>query len=380
LGGDQSFADVHPDLAVESYGYRNVTQYGSNPALLGDLLRVEGPYVSNNPELLKKYSIKASPQVAVLRLIIDKGSESPNVSCDTHDSMFRITPTQVRLVTEKNGERTQRYPIGILWKGTDFEAMPLDVGHTIDDYVGGKVVQDWVFQLDMEEKPRLVEVKQLARKEVFATDKPLASRTDYPQHTYKENAGSISVLALGAYDRPMRGATVRLVPAMMDAKKVQLAIATANSRVERALSGDEPWASKFGTPGVPPRQLMAQASSEGNVGNAEMIGWRPLISLLMMGGAEADGDRNNRELPKYFQSKIVEPFIDGVLRGKAEADAEGRAEMPRVAPGRYSVIVDGKTDGGFYCVFVADVTVEKKAKTNVDTRTAAAAYIVTPMP
>ncbi|MCL2648161.1 MAG: hypothetical protein FWD61_14305, partial [Phycisphaerales bacterium] len=313
-----------------------------------------------------------------------KGGDPPHISGGTRDSMFPSTPKQGREGREKRGGGgiSQRYPIGLLVKGTTFEAMPLDVGHTVDDYVNEKVIQDWVFQLDPNEKPLFVEVKQLARVPVSATDKPLAKKEAdaYPQQAYKESAGSIAVTVLDENNKPMAHVTVRLVPRSLDVNKVQTAMANAHSHIEDALSSDEgAWAPAFGKPGVPSRDKMSQANRDGNVGNAPVIGWRPLVTLLMLGETQPNGERNHSAMPAYFQSNIV-PIITPEQRGEsAKTGADGKVILPKVAPVDYCLIADGKTEAGSYCVWVADVEVKKKTETRKDLKPSEAAYLLTPV-
>ena len=160
LGGDRLFESVHPDLITESYGYRNTVQYGANSVLPPDLLTVPGAYVSAEPDVLAHAASRTTrSRRRWFGLKWRRAANPPKTSADS-DVKFRVTPSEVRLVTDKN---RQYYPIGHLENGTKLELLPLNTGHLIDDYVGGKVIEDWVFAIGRDEKPTWIEVKQLAR-------------------------------------------------------------------------------------------------------------------------------------------------------------------------------------------------------------------------
>src|SRR5437868_6015056 len=48
MGGNREFSAVHPDLATESYGYRNVVQYSVQTSLHPDLFKALAAYTTED--------------------------------------------------------------------------------------------------------------------------------------------------------------------------------------------------------------------------------------------------------------------------------------------------------------------------------------------
>jgi len=174
----------------------------------------------------------------------------------------------------------------------------------------------------------------------------------------------------------MSGLTVRLVPASIEVKKVETMMIKAHSSIEGALRGEKwPTESKSG---VPSRDVMRRATQQGNVGNVNVIGWSQLVALLMCGESDSNGERNQHAMPAYFQSTIV-PLMVKELRGDpVKTGADGKVLLPKVAPGSYSLITDGKGESGAYYVWVTDVEVKAKTPVSVEMKPGSATYSLTP--
>jgi hypothetical protein len=204
LGGNREFASIHPNLANESYGYRNVVQFGQQQTLVGGLT-VGAAYLitPDDKSAMDRYHIQDGKVGYLVRSEIEGGADQ--------DTFFRLSATEIRLVTDKN---KQYYPIGYMEKGTAFTPLNLTNGNVVDDEPNGKDITDWVFQIDPGEKPQLLEVKGLARADLgsVAADKPFTAlaATQYPHREYKETEGTVTVTIKGSAG-PLAGVQVLLL-------------------------------------------------------------------------------------------------------------------------------------------------------------------------
>ncbi len=81
LGGDHSFASVHPDLLAESYGYRNTVFAGVTPTLPPDLMKLDSTWVSTDAGVLTAFKITdPGKAAAVVRAEITSNAEAPKIS------------------------------------------------------------------------------------------------------------------------------------------------------------------------------------------------------------------------------------------------------------------------------------------------------------
>ncbi|HVX85598.1 MAG TPA: CvpA family protein [Phycisphaerae bacterium] len=204
LGGAREFASVHPNLATESYGYRNVVQYGQGETLAGGLTATAAYLIPpTDTALMKRYGIQEGKQGYIVRCEIEGGADG--------DAMFRLSDSEIRLVTDKNKDY---YPIGYLEGGTTFTPLKLTNGNVVDDEPSGKDINDWVFQIGPGEKPTVVEVKGLARADLndLPSDKPLTALAVgvYPHHDYKKTEGTVTVTVEGTGNVPMSDVQVLL--------------------------------------------------------------------------------------------------------------------------------------------------------------------------
>jgi len=89
LGGARSFEDVHPDLSVESYGFRRNLQYASKRTVPPENFDVPAVWMSADPNHLKPLGIDAGPgqRAVVARAVVTLGEKS---SRSAADSVFKL--------------------------------------------------------------------------------------------------------------------------------------------------------------------------------------------------------------------------------------------------------------------------------------------------
>lgn len=360
LGGNQAFAAVHPNLSVESYGYRRNNQFASKRTVPPEHLEVPAAWVSAEPADLRPLGIEleGGKKAVMARVSITKGEKPERSAADSDETFFRITPSQVRLVTDKGD---QYYPVGYLEFGTQFVKLDLETGQLVDDFVKNRVVQDWVFQIDADEKPVLIEVKRTARKALAdVKDKPVTAlaAADYPQKPYLKERSSLTVTVSGLENITegrvyvMRSATTR--------KEVSGAVGSAHGKVQSILSEIENssggWTSA-GKPGLPPREFFTNANrvAINNIVNKdpkEGVDWDNVILVMLAGQYESDPARSITSLSNFVKDTLV-PLFASVSTGNpvvAQAPLEpgGKATVSNIPKGRALVFVVARTEKGFY--------------------------------
>jgi hypothetical protein len=371
LGGANSFDSVHPDITVESYGYRNVVEYGANSIVPPNLLSIDAAYYTDAPDQLQKLHVSPDKEGAVVRIVVDRGTDQPKISADA-DGNFRITASEIRLVTDKGN---QYYPIGHLVNGITFEAMPLDTGHLVDDYQSNKVVEDWVFQINRDEKPHWIEVKQLARKDLtdMLSNKPAApaALASYPKRPYRFNHATLDIQVVAPNGAGIKDARVFITTSGTKFRNVKSVVQDAYDNCMAALNsineGNSVWAKAAGKGGVPSdSDFKAQMSMTRNQitskGPDEEVQWSDVISVIMYGACKPDGAQNATALPLVFDSKVVPLLTD--VRAEGKTDAQGKVSFPDVAPGKYKLIVSGGTVD-VYAVWVTDAELKPKQDANM---------------
>jgi hypothetical protein len=376
LGGsaDRSFSDIHPDLTVESYGYRNTVEYAASSVLPADLLTVDAAYTTDAQDVLTRLKIPAdnSKQAVVLRIVVDRGTEQPKVSADA-DSHFRITASNIRLLTDKE---QQYYPIGHLVNGITFEETPLDKGHLVDDYQNGKVVQDWVFQIGRDEKPRYLEVKQLARVDLTGkiSDKPApaAALAAYPKRPYKFNQAELDITIAGPNGSGIPDARVYLMPTSVKVRTVRAEVNDSYGNLRDAVTaineGNNTWANAQGKAGVPGegdfKAQMAQARDRvTSKGMDEDVGWAEVVAPIMFGSCAPDGAQNVASLPRAFEKKII-PLLGTDIRAQGKTGPDGKVTLKGVAPGSYQLICSGGSTDSYGC-WVESITLKAKEEASL---------------
>ena len=375
-----SWADVHPDLTVESYGYRNNVWKASQRTLPADLFSVSAAWYSSDPKDYETLGIPATAsrgRAVLVRSEVKRGDRPPDVSTDPEDAFFRITPTQVRLLTSK---QRQYYPIGYLDQGRKFQPLPLDSGHLVEDYASGgggsRVVEDWVFMINDDEVPTVFEMKEYARADLAGILKPnrpspmVASA--YPPKAYLKDLSSITV-TFNAGGKKIEAAKVYLVAHDMLQDDVISEVRTAFDRLESINAsirdGTNGW-SRDPKPGVPEASFINYALRDATNMKTDpgdkSEPWQYILNILLAGQAEPDGERNLSNYPAFFEDHFI-PMLQNAkkasaLRGTATADADGKAELPRNLAGMYGLIATMKTDRGFFVWYVEPELTKGRAK------------------
>ncbi len=196
FGGPTSFADVHPDLSRELYGLRHTIQFTGHHALAPQLLSVLGE--GEPAHVLRLLGIPepaADRKIILIRSQVRRGTKPPAISSDA--GFLRLTPTEVRLVTK---EGSQYYPIGYLKDGAQFRPLTLN-SPVVDDFRRVKghhvVIQNWIFEINRDQKPKYFEIKGTARVDMTAITLPKSLAAlpvdDYPQHPYANSTLAVSL-------------------------------------------------------------------------------------------------------------------------------------------------------------------------------------------
>ncbi|HUO07722.1 MAG TPA: CvpA family protein [Phycisphaerae bacterium] len=366
LGGDQAFANAHPNFLVECYGYRQSVQTGASTALPPDLMSVPAAWVSSNPDILKQFDINDPDKAVVMvRAQISQGSDPPKSSVnmgasgDAAKPYFFITPTQIRLVTDKP---KQYYPIGYLERGTTLVLTPYDAGQLADDFPKDKdkVIEDWLFEINKDEHPKFVEVKQLAKVDLAGILKDTPTRAEsaaaYAPRTSRAEQSTLTVHVAG-----MEGGH-------NDNVKVYVVSLNTTIRVAKPLIGpsyDENlkhlqdinsgngtiWLQAQGKPGVPNTGQIESAhrmlQNPKNDSLDTTISWHDFLQYLFVGECTPDGPRNLVVLPQYFESQVLPVMTPSIIK-QGVTDSSGKVDLPEIPKGSYDVVAVTTTDKGFY--------------------------------
>ena len=364
LGGARSWSSLHPDLSIESYGYRNHID-GSLRYLPPSLLKVMDSWISADAVLKDEQGADHKPdpgkRYVMVRTSVQKGGPAPNFSSD-EDNYLRICASQVRLVTDKG---RQYYPIGYLELGKSFVPLPLDVGFVVDDYVkGADAVDDWVFQVAEGETPAVIEIKQLARADLAGVlkDKPFPAlaASAYPPHQYYKELCTLTVTFVPRAKEQLHftGRVYVLKPEGVRRDVGSL----LSSAYDHIIECDHAIANHTGgwdsavKPGVPSLNQFSGAARYGQdikAGNdATTVSWGQMLQLLLLGQAQPDGDLNLRQIPVYFDTDIVGAWKTtrkgNLVVGFANSDESGRVDVAKISAGRHPVVVTLLTDRGFF--------------------------------
>ncbi len=201
MGGTATWRDVHPDLSAESYGYRSTVANGSRRTIPADLFSVTDAWTTADAKQISALGIPpdgSRNRLVWIRVKVQKGDKEPHQTNDPNDDpYFRMTPTQIRLVTDK---AEQFYPAGYLEHGQKFHPTPLDGshgGHLVEDYADGSIIEDWVFLIPDGDKPAMVEMKQFGRQDLAALTKEkkpeVLSAKAYPPLEYQKDLSTVMV-------------------------------------------------------------------------------------------------------------------------------------------------------------------------------------------
>jgi hypothetical protein len=367
LGGSRPFASIHPNLADEAYGYRNVVQYGQLQTLNNGLKVSAAQLVTSaHPDEMKRLHIQDGKEGLLVRCEISGGTDI--------DAYFRVTATAVRLVTSAN---KQYYPIGYLDAGRRFVATPLANGHTADDEPGGNpAIEEWVFQFDKGERPTTLEIKGLSRVDLAQVDiseKPLTplAVTQYPHKEYRQNEGAVALtLTNGGQPLPnvpillLRGATRRDLSPVLP---------TAYNRTKEVLQqftdGQGGWHDPPSNNEHFPKETFANAQRmmREPAGSAldTPIFLRDQLPHMYIANTGPSPLSTPGLLQTYTDNVMIPTLRNGENTVIAEGvtDAAGKVNFAGVPKGTWVAFAATKVDNKFY-MWCANVEVKPKETTN----------------
>ena len=372
-GGSVPFAQIHPDIQRELYGYRHTVQYAGMKTLPPNLLTVLA--ASRLPfKTLPALGIPnpgAYHHILVVRSRVRRGSKPPDISDD--EGYFRLTPTEVRLVTT---HQRQYYPIGYLKFGKHFRALKLH-SPIVDDYrsVGGShvVIQNWVFRIRENESPLVFEIKSTARVDFQRTAiskklVPLAA-ADYPQLPYNRAALKLT-LSLHAPPGPVH---LWILRATTDLSHVRIAVQQAYrrlGRIAKAVQGHQPvWSmAAQRTRGNPSAASAQQYRSIANtmVGQAGHFteSWTELVPVLLASQVGHNTTECMSRLHHYLQTTL-KPLMrrEQIAALTPAVSSPGQPLTIRVAPGNYALVAWSSSTAGMR-FWVSQAQVEPNGSTS----------------
>ena len=282
------------------------------------------------------------------------------MTIDPDGQYFRITPTEVRLVTDK---ARQYYPIGYLVKGRRFEALPLDSGHLIDDYNReGTVIEDWVFEIDEDEHARWIEMKELARESLAGVVGEMknfkaAPTNRYPQVAYKAESSDLTVNLQVGSGTITEARVYVLVPTIAQ-QDIAGEATTAYRKAVAILNGSMGWPNEP-PPGVPSinefRGVLDAGRDVVDV-SSPTFGWSQITRLLLLGQATTDGAQNLTTLTRYIDDTLDKLWRrpPTVMRASSDTvDASGKLELTKIPNTTLTIFAMARTDKALY-VWVVD--------------------------
>ncbi len=297
-------------------------------------------------------------------------------------TFFFVTPSEVRLVTNQGH---QYYPIGFLEKGKYFTPTPLDSGQVADDFPAGKstVVEDWVFQINSDESPRMFEIKQLARVPITGISEKFVTIASnlYPPREYRQDQGTLHIATSGFESSRIesfkvyvirRDTTIGYVKSLYHA--VYPNIVDALQQINNTSGA---WFTSAGKPGIPSAGDLGTAhrilQDLENRANENAAIWHEFVPYLFIGKSTTDANHNLIELPKYFDETLVPYFTPSILLKQGVVDSSGKLDLPDLPKGDLDVIAAAKTDKGFYIWSIGE-TIKPKTQTEVNLSTSNAGY------
>jgi hypothetical protein len=364
-GGDYTFAQAHPDLGEELWGYRHRAKPSSIFAMPNSVMDPPVAWLYSEkekttaPDAEKTWTTDKNRYV--VRMRVRKGSEAPMVSTD-RDLFFRATPSQIRLVAiDSAGNAIQAYPVGFLSHGDRFVAWgdfasrpikgklaiePLVMPYSIEDYTisgnaGEQVTVDWAFSLPFNFKPAFLEVKSLARQNVEIADaKPVIDIAQYPPRKFLEKTFACSV-QMRDNTSPIKQHKVYIVAA--NAKRA--VFKSFVGEVAQKLESEKETARNKPDPGVPSWDQINQyagASRDVDLKNENTdLNWSSqiMISAPWAGLSLLNGASNHTNVSRFLDEKITPLILDSrVDHTVLTTNDAGKAPVTPLAEGDYTII------------------------------------------
>jgi len=411
MGGAKAFAQEHPDILTESYGYRNTVQPGANTTLIQSMAKLRGIYEVADAKTARTWvGSDADMRVIVVRVQTEMGEKAPTRAADA-DSHFRITPTQVRLVASKGGRMHQYYPIGYMDMGTTFVPLSLATGHLVDDFPSEElfkkavdksrvtdvdankpsIVHDWVFAILPEEKPDFIEVKQHTRFDLKLPEKAVAlstiDPTFYSPHIYRKNPAviTVSVSRVNAFDKsksPIVKADIWLLMPVVPRSHVLGLADVAYDKLDQISKDYSDNTGGWGD--VIAREKNLPSSNDFRIGarhvrenvkllkglNEEVI-WSNFLIDCLLSEMTPRPAQNVDVVNRYFDDTIVPLFNSSkTVVERTGTGTDGLVPI-KVAKGSYVVVVRVKNaDGLYFWVRVANAGYNEKVPLNLLTEDA----------
>ncbi len=369
LGGSTPFPSVHPNLADESYGIRNVVQYGQLQTLYDGLKVTAAALVdSKNPELLKRLNVPEGKVAYVVRCEITKGTDG--------DAYFRVTPTAVRLVTKDD---KQYFPIGYLEKGTKFVPTPLDSGAVADDEPSASAtVEEWVFQLNPGELPQYLAIKGLSRVDVAAIPAPAAplpalaaGGPTYPAKPYKADEGTVVVKVTDG-NQPLQGIRVMLIrtgPQQRDFPLVKEAYELTRGIITQYNDGSGGWKDPVENNAYYPKQTFENAQrmmrDVTNSGPEATVLLRDQLPYIYIANTTSNPNSTAGVLDTFTKQKMI-PTLEkagSTVINEGDTDASGTVTFEHSPKGNWVIFAGVKIQNKYY-MWCPNVEVKPKETTN----------------
>ncbi|NNM85409.1 MAG: CvpA family protein [Phycisphaerales bacterium] len=378
LGGPKAFAEVHPDLLRELYGYRNTVQFSDWHTLPANLLKV--PFASS---IIKVNALEflgipdpSNGQIFLVRAFVNHGSQEPDVS--SLQSYFRITPTQVRLVTNMG---RQYYPIGYLKYGLHFKPVNSQTP-IVDDYQPYKghrrVIENWVFRIGKHETPTLFEMKATARVAlspiIQASAKgtlPTIAASYYPQHPYNNSTMTLTAKI------PSGLGPVKFVvlPTSIGMNQMEGLAHDALNRLDQIhhdldVDHQPAWVNSVnnikGTPtAAAASQFYNVALRINGTANDGTVSWSDALATLLASQVGQTTDQCRTRIVTYFNNSIL-PLIKTQSSLIYTTDVSGKIAKPlHVAPGSWTIIAWCFNSDGAW-IWMKNITLHQQQNNAID--------------
>ncbi|HTV49331.1 MAG TPA: CvpA family protein [Phycisphaerae bacterium] len=381
FAGPTQFKSVHPDFLTELYGDRYTVEYSDEHSLPQNLLKVLAVYTVPSDELgtlgIHSAIQSSSPQkYVVVQTEVQHGESPPDVS--SYDgTYFRITPGEVRLVTDADN---QYFPIGYIVQGIKFKSLKM-TDPMVDDYQpfdnNSVVVHNWVFHLNSDETPTYIQVKGTALVDLMNTpvSKKLAviPAAAYPQRPYNNSTINVTL----AITNP--GGTLHLLILRQATQHqnvvqpLQDAFDQLDTMCTQIANANGPWYLASQNVGTNPDKSQAvpnafTATSErtiannmANEPNTDMLSWNDLIHILLTAQVGHNTTESLTKLSTYMDQTLV-PLMQGDVIASSQLSDTGALAAPiNIAPGDYTVVVWWDSALGMQ-LWVQDTTVQEDAQ------------------
>jgi Colicin V production protein len=384
FGGTTAFKSIHPDLLTELYGIRYTVEYSDEHSLPPDLLKVLAVYkvptdAQSTLGLPNSTNNTQQAKFIVIRTEVIHGESPPDVS-SIEGTYFRITPAEVRLVTDGDN---QYFPIGYLEQGEKFQPLKM-TDPMVDDYQpydnDQVVIHNWVFKIDSDETPTYLAVKGTAGVDLlnstFSNKLAMLPVSAYPQRPYNNATIDVTVAA----NKPEGTIHLLILRQFTMHQNVVNPLQNAFDQLDvmssQIASTNGPWflASQSNavnpdkSPAMPnasmASQYRQQANNMADASNDLPLDWNDLVHVLLIGQV---GHNTTESLSKIstYMNQTLEPLMQNDVIASADLNSSGTLDKPiHIAPGGYTVVAWWNSALGMQ-LWVQDATVQEDAQETV---------------